>query len=173
MIAWIHGCQKEISNFPFQEYLPHLIASLQDPNELVRARARDTLIQIFHDSEECRMPIKKELVIQNIRSSISEPLLAAFAGQKEAHTPSEILANTKKELLHISPKQLESEVDRLLQSFKGKESEDNWRQREDALKWIQENLLALDERQDLLQSCSKLIVDGIISSVLPFCYQIN
>ena len=65
----------QLSYFPFDLILPSLIKSLQDANESVRAKCKETLLELYTKIPNQRQNVLLELKNQTIRSSILDPFM--------------------------------------------------------------------------------------------------
>ena len=65
----------QLSYFPFDLILPSLIKSLQDANESVRTKCKETLLELYTEIPNQRQNVLLELKNQTIRSSILDPFM--------------------------------------------------------------------------------------------------
>jgi hypothetical protein len=108
-------------------------------NEQVRQVAKNNLLLAYEQFTLSRQWIRKEFENQSLRPAITAPLLTAM-NDIDQKIKTAVAASPSSSTLVITPltnKQLDVEMNSIFGVFKGKETEENWLQRENGLKWIQ------------------------------------
>ncbi|GAA96648.1 uncharacterized protein L969DRAFT_90560 [Mixia osmundae IAM 14324] len=134
--AW----RKERSGLPLKPYLPSLVEALEDTDPDVRDAAQQSLIDIFADlalPAAARNDLNKEMTRQAIRAATVDAILNAISasiaeapldGHKSIFSVDDVPAHQVE-----SEQELVQLVHRMLPYFEGRESEENWQQREESI----------------------------------------
>jgi hypothetical protein len=134
-----------------------LIRNLEDAHEAVRLETKKTLLSLYENHPGLRVLIKKEFEDGDLRDSLHESLTMAFQELD--------FKNGKHEKPKPSNRELDSIVQKLVDCFKGKETEENWLARENHLKWMQSYFLELPARRDMFNLYAKALADAIAVAV--------
>jgi hypothetical protein len=124
---------------PLKPFVPSLIKLLEDSNELVRQVAKQSIMELsqYAKSEQFEKDVIKELSKQGIRSSIVDSITSQFQKPTENSAgieANESLAEPSLEGLHFaSEHDLRKELGQLVLPFDGKETEQNWSERDASL----------------------------------------
>jgi hypothetical protein len=129
----------KIYPIPLKPFVPSLVKLLEDSNESVRQVAKQSIMELqqYAKSDQFQKDVTKELSKQGIRSSISELIISHFLNVMEEVVIDELndspSQTTLDGLQFASEYDLKKELGQLLLPFNGKETEQNWADREASL----------------------------------------
>lgn len=164
MIEWLRIAMKSILYFPLQSFLQSLVHLLEDAHEQVRTSAKMLLAEAYHSSNRSiKETIERELRAQKTRETIVSAILDASQGTAVSLTSPTRVSKTP----HLPVRDLDMEMDKFSESFKGKETEENWAQRDSSLKWIRSYFFTQDGQKGNFAKYAKPVADALAVSVMP------
>ncbi|KAI8913568.1 clasp N terminal-domain-containing protein, partial [Gorgonomyces haynaldii] len=169
-LEFVLKCHR-ISGFSLKPYIPQIVKNLEDSNEHIRTRTKETIIQLYNETSNKSMhqDLRKELEKQKVRQTIVDYLTEHFTDEKPREIETEVKGSSAPDphpIVLDSEKLLEQELQRFLNAFRGKESEENWQEREHALQRLRAivrgNSMHLDQFYPAMRTC----VDHVTKSLL-------
>jgi CLIP-associating protein 1/2 len=137
---------------PLRQYMPSLLALLEDSDPSIREQAKEGIITLFTDSgvpDAARQDLKAQLTSPKtgVRKTTADYVLSKLFGRKdEAALPGLSRASSSSSVATsldsvepvyvVSARDLEKEFAAQLPIFEGKETEHNWQAREKAIQRV-------------------------------------
>ncbi|CAG8623617.1 12693_t:CDS:2 [Ambispora gerdemannii] len=180
ILQWIVACTKMMPDFSLRIWLSYIIKLLEDSNEQVREASKETIVSLFSSaSQHAKSDLKRELKNKSIRAATIDYIFSkvpinlsdvpddrstiSYDSTTDAHTD-----ESDVDPVYIdSARDLEREFQTMTNIFQGKETEQNWGDREKHANRLRSLLRggAYSKFPDQFMVSLRVIMDGIMSSL--------
>ncbi|CAG8620036.1 13272_t:CDS:2, partial [Ambispora leptoticha] len=146
ILQWIVACTKMMPDFSLRVWLQSIIKLLEDSNEQVREASKETIVSLFSSApQQAKSELRRELRNKSIRAATVDFILSKIDNARELEREFQIMTNP----------------------FQGKETEQNWGEREKHINRLRSLLRggAYSKFPDQFMVGVRVIMDGIISSL--------